>query len=151
MVLVKLKPIRVAERSKGKNTNTAARPAACDLQGGSNMTGTNCDLFTHKSSRSYLNHLVIRGKKSTALFPRIKSQAAGRSVSSRSAVFVFLPQGVGLQPVACYDRGFESRRRRGCSSVVSVVHCQVEVSATGRSLVQRSPTNCGCVRLCVIT
>jgi hypothetical protein len=29
-----------------------------DIQGGSNMTGTNCDLFTHKSSRSYLNHLV---------------------------------------------------------------------------------------------
>jgi hypothetical protein len=28
------------------------------LQGGSNMTGTNCDLFTHKWSRSYLNHLV---------------------------------------------------------------------------------------------
>jgi hypothetical protein len=29
------------------------------LQGGSNMTRTNCDLFTHKSSRSYLNHLVF--------------------------------------------------------------------------------------------
>jgi hypothetical protein len=29
------------------------------IQGGSNMTGTNCDLFTHKSSRSYLNHLVV--------------------------------------------------------------------------------------------
>jgi hypothetical protein len=29
------------------------------IQGGSNMTGTNCDLFTHKQSRSYLNHLVI--------------------------------------------------------------------------------------------
>jgi hypothetical protein len=28
------------------------------LQGGSNMTGTNCDLFTHNSTRSYLNHLV---------------------------------------------------------------------------------------------
>jgi hypothetical protein len=28
------------------------------IQGGSNMTGTNCDLFTHKSSRTYLNHLV---------------------------------------------------------------------------------------------
>jgi hypothetical protein len=32
------------------------------------MTGTNCDLFTHKSSRSYLNHLVLgqktlKGKK----------------------------------------------------------------------------------------
>jgi hypothetical protein len=28
------------------------------IQGGSNMTGTDCGLFTHKSSRSYLNHLV---------------------------------------------------------------------------------------------
>jgi hypothetical protein len=26
------------------------------------MTGTNCDLFTHKSSRSYLNHLVYTMK-----------------------------------------------------------------------------------------
>jgi hypothetical protein len=34
-------------------------------------------------------------------------------------------------------------------SVVSVVCCQVEVSATGRSLVQRSPTGCG-VSLCVV-
>jgi hypothetical protein len=24
------------------------------------MTGTNCDLFTHKSSRSHLKHLVVR-------------------------------------------------------------------------------------------
>jgi hypothetical protein len=30
------------------------------LQGGSNMTGTNCDLFTHDQSRSYLNHPVFR-------------------------------------------------------------------------------------------
>ena len=29
------------------------------VQGGSNMTGTNCDLFIHKSSRSCLNHLVF--------------------------------------------------------------------------------------------
>jgi hypothetical protein len=29
------------------------------LQGGSNMTGTNCDLFKHNQSRSYLNHLVF--------------------------------------------------------------------------------------------
>jgi hypothetical protein len=28
------------------------------IQGVSNMTGTNCDLFTHNQSRSYLNHLV---------------------------------------------------------------------------------------------
>jgi hypothetical protein len=28
-------------------------------------------------------------------------------------------------------------------SLVSVVCCQVEISATGRSLVQRGPTECG--------
>jgi hypothetical protein len=33
-------------------------PLGRHVKGGSNMTGTNCDLFTHKSSRSYLNHLV---------------------------------------------------------------------------------------------
>ena len=38
--------------------------------------------------------------------------------------------GVGLGPLACSDRGFESRREHGCLSVVSVVWCQVEVSAT---------------------
>ena len=29
-----------------------------NVQGGSNITGTNSDLFTHNQSRSYLNHLV---------------------------------------------------------------------------------------------
>jgi hypothetical protein len=37
----------------------------------------------------------------------------------------------------------------GCLSVVSVVCCQVEVSATNWSLVQRSPTDCA-ASLCVI-
>jgi hypothetical protein len=30
-----------------------------------------------------------------------------------------------------------------CLSLASVVFCQVDVSATGRPLVQRSPTECG--------
>jgi len=51
--------------------------------------------------------------------------------------------------VACWDCGFESHRGHGCLSVVSVVCCQVEVSATSWSLVQRSPTDCG-ASLCVI-
>jgi hypothetical protein len=51
--------------------------------------------------------------------------------------------GVGLWPPACWDYGFESLRWHGCISVVGVVCCQVEVSATGRSLVLRSPTECG--------
>jgi len=52
-------------------------------------------------------------------------------------------------PLSCWDCGFESHRWHGCLSVVSVVCCQVEVSATSWSLVQRSPTDCG-VSLCVI-
>jgi len=54
-----------------------------------------------------------------------------------------------LRPLAYWDRGFESHRGHGYLSVVSVVYCQVEVSATSWSLVQRSPTACG-ASLCVI-
>jgi hypothetical protein len=48
--------------------------------------------------------------------------------------------GVGLRPLAYWDCGFESRREHGCLFLVSVVCCQVEVSASGWSLFQRSPT-----------
>jgi hypothetical protein len=50
---------------------------------------------------------------------------------------------VGLRPFACWDCGFVSRRGHGCLSLVSVVCCQVEVSVTGRSLVQRIPIESG--------
>ena len=43
----------------------------------------------------------------------------------------------GLRPLACWGCGFE------CLSLVSFVCCQVEISASGRSLVKRSPTECG--------
>jgi hypothetical protein len=55
---------------------------------------------------------------------------------------------VGLRPLAYWDCGFESRRGHGCLFLVSVVCCQVEVSATGWSLVQRSPTECGVSKKC---
>ena len=42
-----------------------------------------------------------------------------------------------------WDCRFESRREHGRLSLASVVCCQVEVSATGRSLVQKSSTECG--------
>ena len=48
--------------------------------------------------------------------------------------------GVFLRPLACWNCGLESRRWHGCLSLMSVVCCQVEVSATGRSLVQMCPT-----------
>jgi len=40
-------------------------------------------------------------------------------------------KGVGLRPLDWWDCGFESRRGHGCLSLVSVVCCKVEVSATG--------------------
>jgi len=49
-------------------------------------------------------------------------------------------QSVGLRPLACWDCGLELRQRHGFLSIVSVVCCQVEVSVSGWSLVQRSPT-----------
>jgi hypothetical protein len=56
--------------------------------------------------------------------------------------------GVGLRPLAYWDCGFESHWSHGCLFVVSVVCYQVEVSASGWSFVQRSPTDCG-LSLCV--
>ena len=50
---------------------------------------------------------------------------------------------MGLPPLDGYDCGIEFLRGNGCLSLVSVVYCQVEVSAKGRSLIQRSPTECG--------
>jgi hypothetical protein len=50
---------------------------------------------------------------------------------------------MALRPLACWDCEFESRLGHGCLSLVNVVCCQVEISATGRSLVQRGPTERG--------
>jgi hypothetical protein len=55
---------------------------------------------------------------------------------------------VGLRLLACWDCGFASRWGHGCLSVVSVVCCQVDVSVSGWSLVQRSPTECGVSKVC---
>ena len=63
-------------------------------------------------------------------------------------------RGMGLRLLDCWDCGFESRRGHGCLSLLSVVCCRIEVSATGPSLVQRDPTEsvyvCVCVCVCVI-
>jgi hypothetical protein len=48
-----------------------------------------------------------------------------------------------LRPVDCWDWGFEARQGHGCLSLVSFVFCQVEVSAKGRSAIQKIHTECG--------
>jgi len=50
-------------------------------------------------------------------------------------------KGVGLEPLACWECGFELRRMHEYLSVVSLVCC--EISATDRLLARRSPTECG--------
>jgi hypothetical protein len=51
-------------------------------------------------------------------------------------------------PLACWDCGFDSPRRHGGLSLVNVECRQVQVSASGLSLVQRSPTECGVSNEC---
>ena len=48
-----------------------------------------------------------------------------------------------MRSLACWGCWFKSHRGHGILSVVSVIGCQVGVSATGRSLVQRSLTKYG--------
>jgi hypothetical protein len=50
---------------------------------------------------------------------------------------------MGLWPLACWDCGFETRRWHWCLSLEIVVYCQVKISGTGWSPVQRCPTQCG--------
>jgi hypothetical protein len=51
-------------------------------------------------------------------------------------------EGVGLRPLAC--RELRVRILPGAwISLVSVVYCLVEISVTGRSVVQRRLTECG--------
>ena len=52
---------------------------------------------------------------------------------------------VDLRPLVCWDCGFKPRRGHGCLSVVSVVCCQVEVSGTGRTLIQKESYRLWCV------
>ena len=45
--------------------------------------------------------------------------------------------------ISCWDCRSESRRGHRCLSLVSGVCCQVEVSVSGPSLIQRNPSECG--------
>ena len=50
---------------------------------------------------------------------------------------------VGLRLFTCWKCGFESSRGHRCLPHLSDVCCQIDVSGSGRSLVQSSPTECG--------
>jgi len=48
-----------------------------------------------------------------------------------------------------WNCGFESHWQHGCLPLLNVVCCHLRFFATGRSLVQRSPTEYVCVLACV--
>ena len=75
-------------------------------------------------------NLVVNSPVGFKMFLHCRSQGSRRL--SRGSVATRL---LGFQ--------FESRRWHGYQFLVIIVCCQVEVSATGRSLVQRTPTECG--------
>jgi len=57
-------------------------------------------------------------------------------------------RGVSLQPLDCWDGGFEFRWRQGFSSVVFVVWC-VGIAFLDE-LIIRSEESTGCVSVCLI-
>jgi hypothetical protein len=63
-----------------------------------------------------------------------------------------LPRRQGHGSLAAHLMGFRDRipLEYGCLSFFNVVCCQVEFFATGRFLVQRSPTECVFVCVCVV-
>jgi hypothetical protein len=63
------------------------------IQGGSDMTGTNCDLFTHNQSPSFLNHLVH--------LERDESCNNGLEVGMFVFVFVFCDSAVLCWKLEC--------------------------------------------------
>jgi len=67
--------------------------------------------------------------KNIAWVIRISAGPRGRAVLS-----------VGLWPLACWDYRFEYRRGHVRLSLVKILCCQVDISATGWFLVQGSPT-----------
>ena len=112
-------------------------------------------------------HLESKERRGEA---RVLSQLALHSHSSFSLRFEYLESVTCLSKVKFVPAGPSGRGSRtrvcgrfpaeivgsnptgrglGCLSVVSVVYCQVEVSAASWSMVQRSPTDCG-ASLCVI-
>jgi len=117
------------------------------------MSGAIC-YSLHTSSRlgdcQLYFYLFTLGIYYTGLIQVRKSQYYGISASDAVYFGMYIPsiwgkplsllssqlsllssqQASSLRPLACCDRGFESHRGQGYLSVVSVVCCQVKVSAT---------------------
>jgi hypothetical protein len=107
-------------------------------------------LIEHRPNHAYLMEDFLKHNRTQYSMDVIVSFMLRPLLSVSQTAIFYLYEGVGLRPLAFWDCRFEScRGGHGCFSVVSVVCCQTEVSATSWSLVQRSPTDC-VASLCVI-
>ena len=106
-----------------------------------------CYLLALLGTHNFLHFSTIRVK--SLILRLLMSYTYGAPIPDVSRSHTTAQQVSGLRPLTCWDSGFESHRGHGYLSVVSVVCCQLEVSATSWSLVQRSPTDCA-ASLCVI-
>jgi hypothetical protein len=99
----------------------------------------------------YYPHNCAYLSQARAQFNRFKIHYRPVPAAARSKAWVLDRSLTGI--VGCHNPSnpsVESRQGHGCLSVVSVVCCQVDVSASGLSLVQRSPTDCGVSKMGVI-
>jgi len=100
-----------------------------------------CDELITRPEESYRLWCVVVCDLETS---RMRRPALGRSATAKKKKSKYVDlggcavSGIGQQPLACWNCGFESRRGHGSLSVVSVVFCQVEVCQSYRSLVQSS-------------
>ena len=92
----------------------------------------------HSERRRFISRLTHRQKSAGNIW-----QYLGDKFQSRNRYDSRPPGPRVLRPFACRDCGSESRRRHGCLTVVSVVCSPVDVSATGQSLSQWCPAECG--------
>ena len=108
--------------------------ACCELHSTRNRSVTHWK----RNTTDQMLQLIIR----SAVIMKVKACTTSRFV--RSWYPLRWPCGLsrGSAPLSCWHCRFEYRREHGWLCLVSVVCCQVEVPATGRSLVQRSPTEC---------
>ena len=104
------------------------------------MTLSGIEPATFRFVAQHLNHCA------TAVFLSIYVH---KIICSKSATGWFQWQAVWRRSLAGIA-GFEFLLGHGCLFLVSIVCCQVQVSAMGWALVQRSPTDCACVCVCVI-
>ena len=106
---------------------------------------TTADAHTSAAS-SRLNWLPCRFKWSRQFRPKTKSGfcACAITFQTQSTMRICRSQWpCGLRPFACWGSAFKSRRAHGCLPLGDVVCCQTKFSASGRSPIHRSRTECG--------